>query len=421
MSRASSEANISFFRQSGWMMISTVAGGAFMWAVHFLSKAIPEREYGDFGAFLAVVMVLPAIPVQMLFAQQTARALAEGKPGQISRLLRSVVLGTVALWAMVAVVALLFQQNILAMWKVSNPAGLWLTIPILLLSLLLPMFWGVLQGAQNFLWLGWSLVLNSFVRLAAAAFAVLALGAYAPGMLGGVLVGLLCALGLAAYQARGFWIEKPSPFNWRDFSPQVVPLLLGFAGFQILFTTDTMFVKACFSQDEAGFYVSAGTLSRALMWLVLPLASVMFPRLVQSAVKSEKTNLTGLVLLGTFLLSAGGALGLAIFGPFIIRLVFKSSYVDTASALLPWYAAVMIPLALGNVLLNQLMARPAARRALSFCILLVAAAYLLLLARHHDTPFTVLRIMGLCNVAFLLVCGLFAWRDRKAGHSMPNR
>ena len=74
--KAQSVEHASFFRQSGWLMIANVAGGALMWAVHFLAKAIPEGEYGDFGAFLAVVMVLPTIPLQMVLAQQTARTLA---------------------------------------------------------------------------------------------------------------------------------------------------------------------------------------------------------------------------------------------------------------------------------------------------------------------------------------------------------
>ena len=75
--------------------------------------------------------------------------------------------------------------------------------------------------------------------------------------------------------------------------------MLGFGAVQFLFTADTMFVKAYFSGDDAAFYVSAGTLSRALMWLVLPLATVMFPKIVHSVARSEKSNLLGVVLLGT--------------------------------------------------------------------------------------------------------------------------
>ena len=55
-----------FFRQSGWLMVANVAGGVFMWAVHFLSKAIGPSEYGVFGVLLAVVMLVPNMPLQMV-------------------------------------------------------------------------------------------------------------------------------------------------------------------------------------------------------------------------------------------------------------------------------------------------------------------------------------------------------------------
>ena len=58
-----------FFRQSGWLMIANIAGGALMWAVHFLSKKIGPQEYGVFGAFLSVVMCIPGMPLQMVMAQ----------------------------------------------------------------------------------------------------------------------------------------------------------------------------------------------------------------------------------------------------------------------------------------------------------------------------------------------------------------
>ncbi len=42
-------------------------------------------------------------------------------------------------------------------WQITNPAGLWVTLLVVLFSLWMPIFWGVLQGKQSFLWLGWSM------------------------------------------------------------------------------------------------------------------------------------------------------------------------------------------------------------------------------------------------------------------------
>jgi O-antigen/teichoic acid export membrane protein len=190
--------------------------------------------------------------------------------------------------------------------------------------------------------------------------------------------------------------------------------MLGFSAFQFLFTADTMFVKSYFPKDIAGFYVAAGTLSRALMWLVGPLAAVMFPRIVHSAAKAEKSNLMGLVLLGTGLLAVVGSISLSLLGPFIVRFMSGKEFVQVASALLPWYAGSMVPLALANVLLNNLLARSSLGVVPVLCVL--APAYGFALTKFHDTPVMVLQTMALFNVLLLLSCAWFTWQSqRKSG------
>jgi len=62
-------------------------------------------------------------------------------------------------------------------------------------------------------------------------------------------------------------------------------------------------------------------------------------------------------VLGTAILSVGGALGLYFTGPVLVKLVYNSTYVAEAVKLLPWYAGAMVPLALANVMVNDLLAR----------------------------------------------------------------
>src|SRR5262249_15315492 len=199
---------------------------------------------------------------------------------------------------------------------------------------------------------------------------------------------------------------------WHALLRQVVPLLLAFLGFQILFTADTIFIKTYFNEDQAGFYVSAGTLSRALMWFVLPLASVMFPRLVHSAARSEKSNLMGLVLGGTAILAAVGAASLSVLGPWIVRFIYKPEFVPVASSILPWYAFAMVPLAVANVLLNNLLARPDSKWGLAISVLLLALIYMFALTQRHDSLITVLKTLGAFNVLLLGVCAWFSWRHK---------
>jgi O-antigen/teichoic acid export membrane protein len=401
-----------FFRQSGWLMIANIAGGALMWSVHLLNKFIPGGEYGHFVALLTVAMLLPTIPLQMILAQQTAKALAVHRERELSGIIRMFLLLTALVWLIGSVVVLVLQRTILEHWQMNSPLGLWVTLVVALGSLWMPIFAGVLQGQQNFLWLGWTMMSTAIGRVTIAAFAVLALRTGATGMMAGVLVGVLAAIVIGAWQSRSLWLARPLPFDWRSLLSQVGPLMLAFFGFQILFTADSLFVQTYFSKTQMDCYGSAGTLSRALIWLVLPLATVMFPRMVHSAAKSEKSNLIGLVLLVTAILAVVGALGVSLLGPWVVRLAYDEDYAAIACPLLPWYSSAMIPFALSNVLLNDLLARPASKLVLALCVFGLALAYLVAVTRFHTHLVNVLQTMGVCSLALLAICGWFTWRSK---------
>jgi len=401
-----------FFRQSGWLMIANIGGGFMFYLVHLLSKKITVAEYGAFGVMLAVAMCVPNMPLQMVFAQQTARALATGRERALAGMIRLAWLGTFGLALLFAIAVIIWRAPIMEAWKLPSAAGLWITLGVVMFSFWLPMFMGLMQGQQNFFWLGWDTILNAAGRIAIAAVLVLYFGGASTEMIFGVCMGLAIAVGIGIWQTRGLWALHAEPFNVRELLAQIVPLMLGFGAVQFLFTADTMYVKAYFSGDESGFYVSAGTLSRALLWLVLPLATVMFPKIVHSAAKSEKSNLLGLVLLGTAILAAGGALGLTVLGPWVVKFAFTPSYVPVATAVLPWYAWAMVPLSLANVLVNNLLARSQFRIVPVLVLLAVAygVALSMALTQFHGSLITVLKTLGVFNLLLLAACGWFTWR-----------
>ena len=189
---------------------------------------------------------------------------------------------------------------------------------------------------------------------------------------------------------------------------------------QFLFTGDTLFVKHYFTAGQTGAYGSAGTLSRALIWLVGPLATVMFPRIVHSSAKSEETNIMGMVLVGTAVLAIGGAGGLAVLGAWVIGLVYGADFVPVAGLVLPWYAAAMVPLALANVLVNNLLAR--SQFTVVPFIFLLAVAYastLVYVNQVTNSLVAVLQTLGGFNLLLLGICSWFTWgvkpKPQKAG------
>ena len=375
-----------------------------------------------FGVLLAVAMFVPNMPLQMVFAQQTARALATGRGRELAGMIRLAWIGTFVLWLVAAVATLFWQTDILAHWQIKNPAGLWLVLPTVLFSLWLPMFSGVMQGQQNFFWLGWQNIINAIGRLGIAMLAVLVFGGCAAGMFTGVCLGLGAAAGICIWQTRGLWLLAAAPFDWRNLLAQILPLMLGFAAVQFFLSADTMFVQAYFPAGQTAFYVGAGTLSRALMWVVVPLATVMFPKIVHAEARSEKSNLLKLVLLGTAILAAGGAAGLCLVGPFVVKLIYKGSYLAVASSLLPWYAWAMVPLTLANVLVNDLLARSRFRIVPALVVLAIGYGVALAVVGHRagNLPDVqagfrmMIQTLGVFNLLLLGVCALFALKSPKS-------
>lgn len=393
------------------MMMATIVAGAMAWAVHFLNKVIPEAEYSKFGVLLTVIGCVPTMPLQMVFTHQAAITLAEERTRQLAGMIHRALVWSFVLWLIPAVGVAIFHERIDNAWHLTSSAGLYIAVLAVLGSVWSPLFSGLLQGRQDFFWLGWSMIGGGVFRIAGAVALVMVFHLGATGMLAGTLAGVAAAGLICVWRTRDLWGQAPEPFNAREVFSQIVPLLLGFGACQFLFTTDTMYVTPHFSGDAMKGYIAAGTLSRALLWVVLPMAAVMFPKIVHSSAKGEKNNLLGVVIAGTALLGVCGVVGLWLVGPLIVKFVYRSEDVSATTALLPWYASAMIPLALGNVLANDLLAR--GRFKVVPFMILVALGYAFTLPymlNHFLGDMTVaLKTLGIFNVLLFLVCAVFTW------------
>src|SRR5688572_2383324 len=177
-----------FFRQTGWLMIATVAGGFLSYLVHpFLQKPmdqviavaqagvkvlpalgfvqdwlvatarviqapISKAEYGLFNSLLAFVTLLnfPAIGLQATLTQQTAGATDDEKQralrGTVWWLLRA---GCIV-WLVIIVGGVLLRKPLMDSLRMTHFVPLFIALLIGLPILWQPILLGILQGRQNF-------------------------------------------------------------------------------------------------------------------------------------------------------------------------------------------------------------------------------------------------------------------------------
>jgi O-antigen/teichoic acid export membrane protein len=419
MPAAEEKHHITFFRQSGWMMVAATASGFLMYCVHpIVTRNFPTGEYGVFTTLLQVVslMSIPSIGLQTVFAQQAASAITEEQQHTLAKTFRNVLRAIFFIWlAMVAAVGIFWKQ-VLAGLKIENPAALSVTVAISLAAMWMPMVMGMLQGRQNFLWLGWTNILNGVGRFGLVCFIVLVLHDWAAGAMSAVFLGMMVVIVIGGWQIRDVWKIETAPVEWKNWLRRIVPLTLGLGAATFMLSADMIFTRSFFPRAQTDFYGAAGTIGRALVFFTQPLTLVMFPKLARSAATGEKSHALELALGTTILAGVAAAIACTLFPSLPLLIIGGKKYL-VAAPLVPWFAWCMLPLTLSNVLINSLMAR--SKFSAVPWLVLAAIGYgvaLALVGRHAGTLADIqagLRMMiqtlGAFNLLLFALCAWFVW------------
>jgi O-antigen/teichoic acid export membrane protein len=392
----------------------------------------PPLEKGTYGLFYTLLVVLsyigiPAAGLQTIIAQQTAMATSEAERGQLRRTIHVIILATFFIWMVAVVVVFLARQPLLTRLKIADQSALWVTLLAGLLGLWLPIMMGVLQGRQNFLWLGWTSILSGLGRCAAIFIIVRLLGGGITGAMSAVLLGTLVALIVSAWQARSIWQAPAEAFAWKPWLGRAIPLTAGVGATIFIMTADAILVRNVFNEVQTGFYSAAGILGRALAYFTGPMTAVMFPKIVQSAARAERTSALAQALGATALLGGLGALFCTFFPEVPLRIMYDQTYLFI-KPLVPWFAWCVLPLTLANVLISNLLAR--GRYAVVPWLVALAGGYwvtLWVVGNRIDPKAalaafkTIVSILGLFGLLALAVCCWFTWRTTEHGQSRPAK
>jgi O-antigen/teichoic acid export membrane protein len=416
--RMTAAKRFTFFRQSGWMAFATGLGGVFMWLVHKPAGVLLSKpEYGVFLALLQVMnlMLIPVIGLQIIVAQQTAAAITEGQRRQLAFTVRRLLAAVTGIWLVMALGVFVFRAEALRRLQIENPAALWLTVLVGLLMLWWPVLQGVLQGRQNYLWYGGLQTVNGAARFCGVLVVVGLLGGQAAGAVLAALFGFAVTVGVAAWHSRSVWLAPGEPVAGRPWLARVMPLTLGLAAGQFMMAADQLVVQSTFEGNVPAVYGAAGMIGRALIFFTAAVFAVMFPTIVASRARAEKSDVFALALGATAVLGVGAALGCTLLPELPLRLIYGTKYLASAP-LVPWFVWGMLPLTLANVLVGNLLAHE--RFAAVPWLLLVAAGYGVTLwlrvpafqAAEQWTAFKmIVHTLGLFSLLLLAVSAWFTW------------
>jgi O-antigen/teichoic acid export membrane protein len=223
----------------------------------------------------------------------------------------------------------------------------------------------------------------------------------------GVLVAMLAGVAIGAFKTCRLWTGQATKFVWTPWLKRIVPLTLGIGATTFMFTVDMLAVQRFLTQGS-GHYGAAGMIARAIMFLVAPMVMVMFPKIVRSEARSEKSDVLGQTLGLTALIAIGAAVFATFFAKIPILIVQGPGYLP-AVPLVPWFTWCILPLTVSSVLVNNLMARQDYKVVPWLVLVALGYVFTLWLPIGHASQLHVIKTLGLFATLYFLVCLWFTW------------
>ena len=422
----------SFFRQGAWMVTATTAAGGFM----FLSQVVAamnlnEPDFALVGALLSGLnlMMIPAIGLQTVFAQQTASAASSDDRARLAATVQAVSKAVLAMSAFILLTGVLFQGPILALLQTDQRIPFLILIAISLPQLWLPIGLGVMQGRQAFLWVGAAQFINGAGRFIAIVLLLVVAGMHATGFMIAAMIGLGSACALALRHTPELLAKTEASCDWSGLLRRIVPLSIGLGSGVCLMSVDMIFVKANFEGDVPGLYAKAGLIGRGLVMFSAPLAQVMFPKIIVNARTSGRSAVFLQTVVSTAALAVAVSLGFTILCAILPGWLFNiaeggsrwagnvQSFLDNQGnqlalvcRLIPAFVWAMTPLTIANVMINHILAL---RRHHAVPWLAgVAVLYVIALCFLNNSLTQVLATLAVANAVLAGTAAFFSLRDR---------
>ena len=389
-----------------YLFIASLAGNVSAYFFQFyMSRKLSVADFGMLNSLLSLsaIISVPAGTVLVVMARYVSKFNALRAIGKIKYLFYNAYI-KLLLAGMLGVGIFVSLSGYLCDYLNINTRFPLILIGIsLLISLLLPINMGILQGLQKFGYLGLSGILSGVLRLACGVLLI----SRGLGVNGAIVAGIipsLVMLFITFYPIR-FLFNKAVHNDNERYTKEILlyslPVTLSTFCFTGIINIDLVLVKHFFSPEDAGNYAAVAILGRSIFYLPGAIILAMFPMVSESHTLNKDTHgLLNKALLFTLLLSGVGLVLFFVFPSQLMGLLMGKKFIATAP-LLRIFGLAMLPFALLNILINFNLAKHSTKFVYTLvfgCLLEVFLMYL-----YHNTLMQVLYIMmGSGTLLFLI-------------------
>jgi len=403
-------------RQGGWIFFAVSLGSLFnllyQW---YMVRNLTKVDFGILDSLLALLLYIsvPTGTLQTAITKFTSSFHGLNQWNKIkiflSRFGKMVFLFGLAFFLIIA----LGSGYISSFLQIPSAAPVVIIGVLVLLSLMLPLTLGGLQGLQIFGWFGLNGIVGTGLKLIMGIIFV-SLGFGVMGALGAYILASLTMILLSFVPLRRFILEKSKlsadsigaanpgdsseEINFVEIYKYFLPVAITLLCFINLINVDIILVKHFFPPIEAGYYAVARMVGKVILFLPAPITIVMFPKVSNLHAQGKNT----LPILKKSLVIVGFLCGIAallciIFPSLIIRLLSREECLQSVN--LVWLFALAMPFfaLIYTILFYQLSIH---RFNFVYPLIFFTILQTILIVLFHQTLSQVLYI--LCGISALL-------------------
>lgn len=369
--------------------------------VNYLFNIIMARDsflgpkgFGELGALWSLIYLDGVVVMGLMTATAffVALLIGQNKHYQVSVLLRNINWRVGLPGVVAGIVVILISPAIGSFLHLTSFTPIVLLVPVLILSVLLGVTAGALQGMLSFGSLALVGLIGSVFRF------IFCVGLVRWGLgINGVMFGSLLSVLLAWTYSRWSirrWVNRwrsseteqaklvPTPSVWSLLS-YAGPVCLASVGLTALYSLDVILAKHWLLPTEAGYYGGLSVLGRMIYFTTLPITMIMFPVITRRFAQGGSIRRVLFMSGGSIATIAAGFLILFVVAPAaVIRYTIGPAYLSATDGL--WLLAALFAAAsIATWLIYIFLA--IGRTELMVLPLFAAAAQIILISIWHQS------------------------------------
>jgi O-antigen/teichoic acid export membrane protein len=326
------------------MVMLTLVGSAVNYGSNLVfSRLLKPASYGDLTALLAllVVITIPTGAAQTVIAERVASYRAAGRFDRVGYLIRYAFAHVAVIAIAVGVVYTLAIPLVVNLLDLQATGPAIALAPLVMLTFLLPVAMGTLQGMDRYLAYGSMLLAIAVSRVAFGVPWALSPAGGSGGALAGQALGVGIVLVCAAWLLRSDLIIRrgtgaATSGLRRKPDVRAVSASLAFIAFAVISNLDILMAKLFLPSKEVGLYAALSTIGKVVMFLPGAVAVVMVPNAARARHSSRDAGrvlrIAAMLVVVTTIIAAVPA---ALQPELVIRTMFGADYLGATNGVLP--------------------------------------------------------------------------------------